>query len=332
MADHDQLFKTLLQTFFAEFIRLFFAEWADRFDFSDLEFLQGELFTDVPEGEQRSVDVVARLRVRQEIVAARPGAAPNWLALIHVEIESADRVAPLRPRMFDYYWMLRHRHRLPVLPIGLYLRVGLDGVGWDEYEEYFWERRLVYFEYAYVGLPGLDAEQYFRGDNMLGVALAALMRVPEERRAELKAESLRRVKLSKEDEARRFLLANIIQTYLLLDETQQAEFERLMSREEYSGVPEMITTWAEQEREKGRQEGREMIATWAEQEREKGAIENSRRLVQAALERRFGPLTPQALTTIQGWPLDRLEETLMALLEGKSLADLGLDAASGSHA
>src|SRR5258708_40331858 len=96
--------------------------------------------------------------------------------------------------MFDYYWMLRHRYRLPVLPIGLYRRVGLDGVGWDEFEEYFWERRLVYFEYAYVGLPALDAEQYVRGDNILGVALAALMRVPEERRAELKAESLRRIK------------------------------------------------------------------------------------------------------------------------------------------
>ena len=32
--------------------------------------------------------------------------------------------------MFDYYWMMRSRYRLPVLPIGLYLRVGLDGVGW----------------------------------------------------------------------------------------------------------------------------------------------------------------------------------------------------------
>jgi hypothetical protein len=33
--------------------------------------------------------------------------------------------------MFDYYWMLRARYRLPVLPIGLYLRGGLEGLGWE---------------------------------------------------------------------------------------------------------------------------------------------------------------------------------------------------------
>jgi hypothetical protein len=29
--------------------------------------------------------------------------------------------------------------QLPVLPIGLFLRVGLDGIGWDAYEEHFWK-------------------------------------------------------------------------------------------------------------------------------------------------------------------------------------------------
>jgi hypothetical protein len=312
MADHDQLFKTLLQAFFGEFIRLFFTEWAERFDFGNVKFLQGEMFTDLPQGERRSIDLVARLPVRQEIAASRPGEESNWIALVHVEVESADRVAPLRPRMFDYYWMLRHRYRLPVLPIGLYLGVGLDGVGWDQFEEYFWERRLVYFEYAYVGLPALDAEEYMHGENILGVALAALMRVPEERRAELKAEGLRRIMRANEDDARRFLLTNIIYTYLLLNEAEQAKFERLMTTEAYAGVPEMITTWAEQEREKG-------------------AIENSRKLVQAALERRFGPLTPQMHSTIRGLPLARLDEVLLALVDGKSLADLGLNNGNGAN-
>jgi len=30
--------------------------------------------------------------------------------------------------MFHYYEPLRRRHDLPVLPIGLYLRVGLEGI------------------------------------------------------------------------------------------------------------------------------------------------------------------------------------------------------------
>jgi hypothetical protein len=313
MADHDQIFKQLLQTFFAEFIRLFFAEWADRFDFSKVDFLQGEMFTDVPEGERRTVDVLARLPVRQGIEGTRPGQATSWLALVHVEIEAADRVAPLRPRMFDYYCMLRKRYLMPVLPIALYLRVGLDGVGWDIFEEYFWEQRLVYFRYAYIGLPALDGAEFIGGENILGVALAALMRVPPERRAELKAASLKRVEQSNEDDARKHLLGNIIQTYRLLDEEQQTAFDRLMSREEYSGVAAMITTWADLEREKGRMDAK-------------------RNLVQTLLKKRYSALDPAILSAIESWSGERLEEVLMGLYEGKTLADLGLGHMNGETA
>ena len=41
--------------------------------------------------------------------------------------------------MFEYYVQLRRDTGLPVLPIGLFLRVGLDGIGWDAYEEHFWK-------------------------------------------------------------------------------------------------------------------------------------------------------------------------------------------------
>ena len=51
----------------------------------------------------------------------------------------------MRPRMFDAYVQLRRTHRLPVLPIGVFLRVGLDGIGVDFYEEHFWELRAVRF-------------------------------------------------------------------------------------------------------------------------------------------------------------------------------------------
>ena len=82
---------------------------------------------------------------------------------------------------------------VPVLPIGLFLRVGLNGIGIDEYQEHFWELRPVHFEYLYVGLPALDAVEYVQGDNWLGVALAAMMRLPSDRVAWLGAEALRRI-------------------------------------------------------------------------------------------------------------------------------------------
>jgi hypothetical protein len=37
--DHDQRFKNLIQTFFREFLLLFFATWAERLDCSAVEWL-----------------------------------------------------------------------------------------------------------------------------------------------------------------------------------------------------------------------------------------------------------------------------------------------------
>jgi hypothetical protein len=75
------------------------------------------------------LDLVARLR-------RRGGAGPaELLVIVHIEVESRDAVATFRPRMYHYYEGLRRTHDLPVLPIAVYLRVGLDGLGIDTYVE-----------------------------------------------------------------------------------------------------------------------------------------------------------------------------------------------------
>src|SRR5690349_13980448 len=104
--DHDQRFKTLLREFFAEFFRLFFPDWAARFDFAGVEWLDKEVFADPPQGERTYLDLVARLPTRQAVPAQRPGQEDSWIALVHVEIEYRDAVAALRPRMLDYYHTL----------------------------------------------------------------------------------------------------------------------------------------------------------------------------------------------------------------------------------
>lgn len=118
-----------------------------------------------------------------------------------------------------------------MLSIGLYLRVGLKGVGIDVYEEHFWDLRTLHFEYLYVGLPALDAVQYVQGENWLGVALSALMRIPKDRQAWLGMEALRKIKDAPLSGQQRFLLAECVQAYLPLDEAQQDEFERLLTSE-----------------------------------------------------------------------------------------------------
>ena len=59
--DHDQRFKVLLREFFAEFIQLFLPDWAPRFDCRQIDWLDKEFFTDLPQGERRTLDLLARL-------------------------------------------------------------------------------------------------------------------------------------------------------------------------------------------------------------------------------------------------------------------------------
>lgn len=85
--------------------------------------------------------------------------------------------------------------------------MGLDGTGTDTVEHQFWELPVLTFRYLYVGLPGLDAVQYLQGDNWLGVALTALMRIPPGTAAHLRAEALRRLTEAPLSDQQRYLLA-----------------------------------------------------------------------------------------------------------------------------
>jgi hypothetical protein len=312
--DHDQRFKHLIREFFGDFLALFFRPWAERLDAGRAEWLDKEVFADPPEGSRSILDLVAKLPTRQPVPGQRTGEPDQWLALVHIEIESPDKVATLRPRMFEAYVQLRRRHRLPVLPIGLYLKVGLGGLGVDVYEEHFWELRPLRFEYLYVGLPALDAVEYVRGDNWLGVALAALMKVPPERVAWLGAEALRRIQQAPVTEERRFLLGECVQAYLPLDEEQQREFERLVVTEPYQGLRAMNTTWFEKGVQQGIQQGRE-----------EGMEAGRREMLREQLEERFGPLAPPVVERLQQLPRERVLALSKTVLRAQSLRELGLE-------
>lgn len=308
--DHDQYFKVLLKAFFREFFSLFFPPWVDRIDFTRVEWLDKEVFVEPPQGERLFLDLVAKLHLLRPVPGQRAGESEARIALIHVEIESADKVAPLRSRMHAYYRQLRHDHGLPVLPIGLYLRVGLEGIGWDVYEEHFWEHRLLRFEYAYVGLPALDGEAFMGSPNLLGVALAAFMRIPEERKAELLAEALQRVAGSRENDYRRALVVDFLEAYWPLNEAQRQEFDALLDTERFKGVrPMQMTTY-----QKGMLKGME-----------EGVLKERREVLQIQLEARFGPLSPQLQQRLESLPAERLRELLLAVVKAQSLRELGLE-------
>jgi hypothetical protein len=299
--DHDQRLKVLLKEFFEQFFLCFFPVWAARFDFGDVTWLDKEVFLAPPRGEKRQLDLVARLRIRSGAPLPQPGLT-DLLTLVHIEVESRESVQPLRTRMFEYYVQLRRDSQLPVLPVGLFLRVGLDGIGWEAYEEHFWEHRLLRFEYAYVGLPGLDAEPFLTGEHLLGVALSALMRVPPERRAELHAEALKRIARSGDNDWRRYLLAECVEAYANLDEAQRQRLEALLTSERYQEVrPFMMTTY------------------------ERGRIEERRETALLLLEVKFGPLSPELKQRVVGLSPEQLRQVMLDVVKAQSLKELHLE-------
>ncbi|MGO9471260.1 MAG: DUF4351 domain-containing protein [Isosphaeraceae bacterium] len=299
--DHDQRLKVLLKEFFEAFFLCFFPAWAPRFEFGEIDWLDKELFLAPPQGEKRQLDLVARLRRRAGAPPPRTGET-DLVALVHVELESRASTPAFRPRMFDYYVQLRRDTELPVLPIGLFLRVGLDGIGWDAYEEHFWEQRIVRFEYAYVGLPALDGEQYATGENMLGVALSALMRLPADRKAELYAEGLKRIARSGENDYRRFLLAECLEAYAELDETQKDRVQALLHTEPYQEEvqPLMQTTY------------------------ERGIEQGERRSTLRLLQAKFGALSAEVQQQVEALSPEALAQLQLDLLQAQSLEELRL--------
>lgn len=306
--DHDQRLKVLLKEFFEQFFLCFFADWAGRFDFSEVLWFDKEVFLDPPSGEKRFLDLVARVRLRPGVPPPPPG-LEELLTLIHIEVESGESVNALRPRMFEYYTQLRRNHNLPVLPIGLYLRVGLQGIGWDEYEEHFWDERVLHFRYAYVGLPALDAATYVNGEHLLGVALSALMKTPAEQRVQLHAESLKRIAQSRDNDRRRFLLTECLEAYVKLDDAQRQELTALMDTEPYQEArPLMTTTY-----ERGVQYGLQ-----------KGTIETGRKHALMLLEARFGSQGQRAEKRVSELSLEQLEQLLIAIVKTNSFEELHL--------
>jgi len=235
----------------------------------------------------------------------------EWLSLIHVEIESSDSVEPLRRRMHRYYTHLRDEHELPVLPIALYLRVGLEGIGFDEFRDGFGSLELLVFRYLYVGLPALDAVEYMQ-KNDLGVAMASLMKTPDDDRAALRAAMADVVIQMDRDEYRRYLLFDCIETYMVLNDEQQAEYERLLQTEQFQGAARMATTSLEKGLEKGLEQGRKL-----------GIAVGERKIVSLQLTRRFGDLNEDVTVWLEGLDEQQLAVIAERILDAKSLEELG---------
>lgn len=304
---HDERFKVLLREFLREFFELFFPDLVGQLDFANAVWLQQELIADPPTLEKRAIDLLVEIPL---LPTAGGTEAPPQVVYIHIEVESADSVEPLRRRMYDYFNHLTHVRGLNVLPIAVYLRVGLEGRGVDAYEVHVLGRRPLRFEYDYVGLPGLKGEPYLAGGNVLGQALSALMNWPRAERPRAAVEALERIVGSAETPRRKLLLCDCVNSYAPLDDNQRVALSQLLQEPQRTEVKMFGKTWHE--------EGMEIGI-------ERGIPQGQRSLLLTILEARFGPLSETARQRLDAWPADRLAELGRAQVSAQSLAELGLE-------
>lgn len=194
-----------------------------------------------------------------------------------------------------------------MLSIGFFLRVGLDGLGWDVYREELWGEEVVRFRYPYVGLPALIGEEYLTRDNVRAAALSVLMRLPEDRRLELGEAAWRRVE-SEGVDFRKYLLRECIAAYLPRNDTESQDFERRLFQTGDPGERAMTVHMFDRIRAEGEQKGHE-----------KGRQEGLREALLLVLEKRFGPLPDEVRQRVMTAPGERLNELLDSAVGAASL-------------
>ena len=323
MTSHDQLSKSLIKAFFAEFLGLIDPETAPLLRVGEAVFLDKEDFTDWPTGDRREMDLVIRVPVARK---ERP-------LLVHVEIETDVRSGMDR-RLWQYYMQLSLRHELPIL---VNLRGGRPGVHRGTLRDVFERKVTAVFHYRVLGLSGCRAKDWLARPEPIAWAFAALMRPGSWSRAELKLECLRRIAASGVAGLRKQILVDWVETYVQLTGQDALELQRLLDLEGNEEIKAMELTWLGQAEARGMERGLEKgleqgIARGRKEGLAQGtetatqqAVERMRRVVFRQIEQRFGSVPAKVRRRVEAIdslePLADLAEKVFAV---DSVGELGL--------
>jgi hypothetical protein len=266
---HDQLSKSLITTYFHDFLRLAAPDSARRLRPAEATFIDKELFTDWPNGHRRELDLLAKVPVAQG----------DLEVLVHIEIESRASNS-MDQRMWSYYMQIRLKCKLLVLPIVVNLRGGRPGAELEILAEGIETAMPVVFPYRVLGLSGCQAEEWPARPERIAWAFAGMMRSRTWSRAELKVECLRRVARSEMTGFRKEVLVNWLTTCVRLTGKDAAEYERLLELAENKEIENMDTSYLGRAEAKGVKKGLK--------QGEAKAVEQMRQAVLQGLEHRFG--------------------------------------------
>ncbi|MDQ0157311.1 PD-(D/E)XK nuclease family transposase [Robertmurraya andreesenii] len=219
--DHDRLFKELIKTFFQEFIEAFFPEEYGYIDFSQLTFLDKEIYTDIVMGEKREVDILVETKLKGK----------DTIVIVHIEPQSYFQ-HEFHERMFIYNSRLYEHHRKPILPIAVFSYPNKRDIP-TQFTISFPTLKIHEFQYLQLHLIKKNWRAFIHNNNPAAAALLSKMGYAEEERIQVKLEFLRMLSKMELNPAKMELLYGFFETYLRLNEKEE---ERM--REEITKLPE----------------------------------------------------------------------------------------------
>jgi hypothetical protein len=296
---HDLIFKTTFHHFFKDLVELAQPEFARRVDLDDVEFLEQEAFSDFPEGLRRIADLVARVKSLD---------GQGRLVLVQVETEG-EFLYEMDERAFYYFLYLRIKYRLPVLLIVVFLRGGPKALSMREFVDQAEGVEVCRFRYVAFCLEQNRAEEFVDLPQPLAPGLAALMTSKWDP-VEKKLRCLEAIRRTEVDEARRFVLVNIVDLYVELNEAQAELFAAELAKQDHEEVREMVITWEDA-----------LAASKTE-----GVVETMRSSILRVLTRRLEAVPAsvrEKLDAIQS--LERLEEVLDQAAVARSVDEIVLE-------
>lgn len=296
--DHDRLFKELLQTFFGEFVELFFPQVYAALDPEHIKFLQQEIFTDVTSGDKHRVDILVETRLKGE-----PG-----IILVHIENQASVQ-KEFAERMFVYFSRLYQEHRCRILPIAVFT------YSQERNEPNFFRLEFPFmpvldFHFLTVELKKYHWRDYIHSDNPVAAALLSKMGYQKQERVQVKLEFLRMLVRMELDLARMTLLTGFFESYLKLNEAEERRLEEDMGKideKEAQKMMEITTSW----QEKGRVEGRM-----------EGIVEGQAGLLIRQLKKKFTHLPAEMEEQVRALPVEKLQQLAEAIFDIKTLEDV----------
>ena len=299
---HDRLFKELLETFFSEFVEIFFPQVYEAIDLEHIHFLQQELFTDVTRGDKHLVDILVQTRLKEE-----PG-----IILVHVENQASIQ-KEFAERMFVYFSRLYQEHRCRILPIAVFSYPQKHNEP-DCFRLEFPFMPVLDFRFLTLELKKHNWRNYIRSNNPVAAALLSNMGYHKKERVQVKLEFLRMLVHMELDPARMILLTGFFETYLRLNEEEEKQLETEIGKidiKEAERMMEITTSWEQKGKMAGRAEGRI-----------EGRAEGQADLLIRLLHKRFTTVPKEVENQVRTLPPERLQQLAEAIFDLKSIDDI----------